>query len=108
MTCHNNFVGKKQGGGGITPIGAVSGAATVVKMQSNGQGTSWGLVKRLRGVLGTLTLGTILSFPTDMPETIFAAVVSAFHLGHCNLNACFPILSYAWRACRGGVTIHYV
>ena len=36
-------------GTGITPIGAVSRAATGMKMQSNGQGTSWGLVMRCPG-----------------------------------------------------------
>ena len=40
--------------GGVTPIGGVSRAATTVKMQSNGQGTSWGLVKQSRGVLGPI------------------------------------------------------
>ena len=41
--------------GGITPIGAVSRAATGVKMQSNGQGTFWGSVKRSSGVLGPIS-----------------------------------------------------
>ena len=40
------------GQGGVTPIGAVSRAATRVKMQSNGQGTFWGLVKQSSTVLG--------------------------------------------------------
>ena len=38
--------------GEVTPIGAVSRAATGVKMRSNGQGTFWGLVKRSSSVLG--------------------------------------------------------
>ena len=38
--------------GGVTPIGAVSRAATGVKMRSNGQGTFWGSVKRSSSVLG--------------------------------------------------------
>ena len=38
--------------GGVTPIGAVSRAATGVKMRSNSQGTFWGSVKRSSGVLG--------------------------------------------------------
>ena len=38
--------------GGVTPIGAVSRAATTVKMQSNGQGTFWGSVKWSSSVLG--------------------------------------------------------
>ena len=37
--------------GEVTPIGAVSRAATGVKMRSNGQGT-WGSVKRSSSVLG--------------------------------------------------------
>ena len=41
--------------GGVTPIGAVSRAATGVKMQSNGQGTFWGSVKRSSGVLGPIS-----------------------------------------------------
>ena len=41
--------------GGITPIGAVSRAATGVKMQSNGQGTFGGLVKQSSGVLGPIS-----------------------------------------------------
>jgi hypothetical protein len=40
----------------VTPIGAVSRAATAVKMQSNGQGTSWGSVKRSSGVSGPYLL----------------------------------------------------
>ena len=40
--------------GGVTPIGAVSRAATGVKMRSNGQGTFWGSVKRSSSVLGTI------------------------------------------------------
>ena len=39
---------------GVTPIGAMSRAATGVKMQSNGQGTFWGSVKRTSGVLGPI------------------------------------------------------
>ena len=42
------------GGGGVTPIGAVSRAATGVKMRSNGQGTFWGSVKRSSSMLGTI------------------------------------------------------
>ena len=38
--------------GEVTPIGAVSRAATGVKMRSNGQGTFWGSVKRSSSVLG--------------------------------------------------------
>ena len=38
--------------GEVTPIGAMSRAVTGVKMQSNGQGTFWGLVKRSSSVLG--------------------------------------------------------
>ena len=38
--------------GEVTPIGAVSRAATGVKMRSNDQGTFWGLVKRSSSVLG--------------------------------------------------------
>ena len=37
---------------GVTPIGAVSRAATGVKMQSNSQGTFWGSVKRSSSMLG--------------------------------------------------------
>ena len=40
--------------GGVTPIGAVSRAATEVKLQSKGQGTFWGSVKRSSGVLGPI------------------------------------------------------
>ncbi len=40
--------------GGVTPIGAVSRAATGVKMRSNGQGTFWGSVKRSSSMLGTI------------------------------------------------------
>ena len=40
---------------GVTTIGAVSRAATGVKMQSNGQGTFWGSVKRSSGVLGLIS-----------------------------------------------------
>ena len=39
-------------GGGVTPIGAVSWAATGV---TNGQDTFWGLVKRSSGVLGPIS-----------------------------------------------------
>ena len=35
-------------------LGAVSRAATAVKMQSNGQDTFWGSVKRSSGVLGPI------------------------------------------------------
>ena len=38
--------------GEVTPIGAVSRAATGVKMRSNGQGTFWGSVKWSNSVLG--------------------------------------------------------
>ena len=38
--------------GEVTPIGAVSRAATGVKMRSNCQGTFWGSVKRSSSVLG--------------------------------------------------------
>ena len=41
--------------GGSTPIGAVSRAATGVKMQLNSQGTFWGSVKRSSGVLGPIS-----------------------------------------------------
>ena len=40
---------------GVTPIDAVSRAATVVKMQSKGQGTFWGLVKWSSVVLGPMS-----------------------------------------------------
>ena len=43
------------GGGGVIHIGAVSRAATGVKMQSNSQGTFWGSVKRSSSVLGALS-----------------------------------------------------
>ena len=38
--------------GWVTPIGAIFRVATTVKMQSNGQGTFWGLIKRSSGVPG--------------------------------------------------------
>ena len=53
-----------QAQGGITPVGAVSRAATAVKMQSNGQGTSWGLVKQSSGVLGPIS--SIARWPRGM------------------------------------------
>ena len=43
------------GQGEVTPIGAVSRAATGVKMQSNGQGTFGGSVKRSSSVLGPIS-----------------------------------------------------
>ncbi len=46
--------GARAQGGGVTPIGAVSRAATGIKMRSNGQGTFWGSVKRSSSVLGTI------------------------------------------------------
>ena len=42
---------------GVTPIGAVSRAAIGIKMQSKGQGTFWGSVKRSSGVLGPHVYG---------------------------------------------------
>ena len=41
-------------GGGVTTIGAMSRAATGVKMQSNGQGTFWGLVNSQAVCWGTI------------------------------------------------------
>ena len=53
---------------GVTPIGAVSKAATGVKMQSNGQGTFWGSVKRSSGVLGPIS--SIARRPRGVAETL--------------------------------------
>ena len=57
-----------KGGGGVTPIGAVSRAATGVKMQSNGRGTFWGSVKRSSGVLGPIS--SIARWPRGMAEIL--------------------------------------
>ena len=53
---------------GVTPIGAVSRAATGVKMQSNGQGTFWGSVKRSSGVLGPIS--SIARWPRGVAEIL--------------------------------------
>ena len=54
--------------GGVTPIGAVSRAATGVKMQSNGQGTFWGSVKRSSSVLGPIS--SIARWPRGVAEIL--------------------------------------
>ena len=53
---------------GVTPIGAMSRAATGVKMQSKGQGTFWGLVKQSSGVLGPIS--SIARWPSSMAEIL--------------------------------------
>ena len=46
--------------GGVTPMGAMSRAATAVKMQSKGQGTFWGSVKRSSSVQGLMSIQQLL------------------------------------------------
>ena len=59
-----------------TPIGAVSRAVTVVKMQSNGQGTSWGLVKWSSGVLDPSSSITRQPMQEAWPRFVHAQLVN--------------------------------